>query len=196
MKASKSGIVLKLTPDYGFHYNKDFIKHNQDAYDKFDKALNEYKDILAEEDPKKIAEFEKMAKTYVDNYIKDYTFNELNTYWKNIKEKNDLDESRGQFKSEECAKMNDISYECKKYNIGLHSTYCCYIAGSLSFINQTVALKTIPDLPLLSTFTQYKSSIPWCVINRILKQHLNNNLSTDSDNVAIHINRKKAQDFA
>ena len=136
-----------------------------------------------------------MVRDYIQNFIKDNSFVEMNTCWKNIKEKNDLDESRG-FKSKNHEKINEnVSFECKKYNLGLYTTYCCYIGGSLSYINQSVSLKTMPDLPLLSTFAKSKQRIPWCVINKLLKQHLGN-LGTDADQVAIHINRKKAQDFA
>lgn len=27
-KVKGSGLIMKLTPDYGFYENKDFIKHN------------------------------------------------------------------------------------------------------------------------------------------------------------------------
>jgi hypothetical protein len=40
-----------------------------------------------------------------------------------------------------------------------------------------------------------KQLIPWSVINKMLKQHLNT-LETDSENIAIHVNRKKSHEFA
>jgi hypothetical protein len=63
------------------------------------------------------------------------------TYWKNIKDKNDIDSSRGLLLKEH-EKYNDlISFECKKFNIGLSSTYCSYIWGALSFINKSINSK-------------------------------------------------------
>lgn len=65
------------------------------------------------------------------------------TYWKNIKEKNDIDSSRG-LVLKEFEKYNDqISFECKKFNIGLSSTYCSYIWGSLTYINKSINSKTL-----------------------------------------------------
>jgi len=190
-KQSRSGIVLKLTPDYGFHENKDFIRHLKDDYEKFEGHLTEYKEVLAGE-PEAIDELEKMVKTHVQNFVKDGSFVEMNTFWKNLREKRDLVDARG-FKSKNHEKINeDVSLECKRYHLGLYTTYCCYIGGSLTYVNQSVALKTIPDLPLLNTFTKSKARIPWCIINKLLKQHLRDNHPPDSDSVAIHINRKKA----
>ena len=63
-KPTRSGIVLKLTPDYGFHENKDFIKHLKDDYEKFEGQVNEYREALAGEDGA-IEELEKMVKTHV-----------------------------------------------------------------------------------------------------------------------------------
>ena len=63
-KHTKSGIVLKLTPDYGFHENKDFVKHLRDDYERFEGQLDEYKEVLADE-PEAIDELEKMVKTHV-----------------------------------------------------------------------------------------------------------------------------------
>jgi len=44
-------------------------------------------------------------------------------------------------------------------------------------------------------FMEKKQLIPWSVINKMLKQHLNT-LETDSENIAIHVNRKKSHEFA
>lgn len=193
-RAANSGIALKLTPDYGFFENEDFIKHNQADWDKFEKALIEYKEVLAEE-PESIPEFEKMIKDYMHNRLKDDNFTEIHAYWKSIKEKNDLDESRG-LKSKNNEKINEsISVECKKYNLGLLSTYHCYIWGSLSYINQSVPSSNIANLSLLSTFMKNNENLPWITLNKLLKQLLSN-MPTDGENIAIHVNRKKAQEFA
>lgn len=190
---SKSGILLKLTPDYGFFENADFIKHQQADWDKFEKALVEYKEVLKDES-EAILEFEKMVKEEFTRWLKDDSFLEINTFWKNIKEKSDIDQKG--FKSKNYEKINElVSVECKKYNLGLYATYCSHIWGSLSNINKSVESQTIPDLSLLSTFMQNKANVPWCVLNKHIKLHLNN-LQTDSDNISIHVNRKKALDFA
>jgi len=163
-------------------------------WDKFEKALVEYKEVLTEE-PESIQEFEKMIKDYVHNRLKDDNFMEIHTYWKTIKEKNDLDESRG-LKSKNNDKINEsVSVECKKYNLGLLSTYNSYVWGSLSYINQSVPSSSIPNLSLLSTFMKNKENTPWMTLNKLLKQFLNN-METDAENIAIHVNRKKAQEFA
>ena len=47
-----------------------------------------------------------MAKDYVKNFIKESSLVEMNTYWKTIKEKHDLDESRG-FASKDYEKINE-----------------------------------------------------------------------------------------
>ena len=186
--------MLKLTPDYGFFENQDFIKHNQADWDKFEKAINEYKDVLAEE-PESITAFEKMIKDYVHNRLKDDNFTEIHAYWKTIKEKNDLDEARG-LKSKNNDKINEeVSVECKKYNLGLLSTYYSYVWGSLSYVNQSVPAASIKNLSLLSTFMKNKHNIPWIALNKLLKQLLNN-METDGENISIHVNRKKAQEFA
>ena len=63
------------------------------------------------------------------------------TYWKNIKDKNDIDSSRGLVLKEN-EKFNDlISFECKKFNIGLSSTYCSHIWGALTYINKSISSK-------------------------------------------------------
>ena len=118
------------------------------------------------------------------------------SYWKNIKEKSDIDSSRGLVLKEH-EKFNElISFECKKFNIGLSSTYCSYISGSLTYISKSINSKVLQNcLPLLSTFMEKKQLIPWSVINKMLKQHLNT-LETDSENIAIHVNRKKSHEFA
>lgn len=41
IKPKKSGMVLKLTPDYGFFEHKDFIKKNEAEWEKFEKAIDE-----------------------------------------------------------------------------------------------------------------------------------------------------------
>jgi hypothetical protein len=55
---------MKLTPDYGFFENKDFIKHNQNDWDKFEKQVNEYKDLMKDE-PNGIKEFDKQLDDFV-----------------------------------------------------------------------------------------------------------------------------------
>ena len=129
------------------------------------------------------------------NRLKDDNFTEIHAYWKSIKEKNDLDESRG-LKSKNNEKINEsISVECKKYNLGLLSTYHCYIWGSLSYINQSVPSSNIANLSLLSTFMKNNENLPWITLNKLLKQLLSN-MPTGGENIAIHVNRKKAQEFA
>ena len=85
---------MKLAPDYGFYENKDFVKHNQNDWDKFEKQLNEYKELMKDE-PNGIKEFEKQLEDFSQKWLKDSNFLEMMTYWKNIKEKNDIDSSRG-----------------------------------------------------------------------------------------------------
>jgi hypothetical protein len=106
-----------------------------------------------------------------------------------------LDESRG-LKSKENEKINDaVTVDCKKFNLGLLSTYCSVLWGSLSYVNQTVSEAEVPNLILLSTFMQYKQKLPWCLISKLLKQHLGT-IEADGDNHSVYINRQKAKDFA
>ena len=66
------------------------------------------------------------------------TFNEIATFWQNVKDKSEVDGdgSRG-FRLKEFEKFNEqISYECKKYNIGLCTTYLGYLWGSLGYVSQ------------------------------------------------------------
>ena len=136
-----------------------------------------------------------MIKSYVDKRLKDDNFFEIHTYWKTIKEKNDLDESRG-LKAKENDLINDgVSVDCKKFNLGLMSTYYTFIWGALSYINESVATESIEHLSLLRTFMKFNENIPRCIINKLLKLHLSN-IEIDSENISIHVNRKKAQDFA
>ena len=62
-KVKGSGLIMKLTPDYGFYENKDFVKHNQNDWDKFEKQLNEYKELMKDE-PNGIKEFEKQLEDF------------------------------------------------------------------------------------------------------------------------------------
>ena len=127
--------MLKLTPDYGFFENADFIKHLQGDWDKYEKAISSYKEELAE-DPEGIKEFETIISDYVSNRLKDGSFSEIHSYWTlSLKEKGDLDESRG-LKSKENDKINDsVTVDCKKFNLGLLSTYCSVLWGSLGYVN-------------------------------------------------------------
>lgn len=173
---------MKLTPDYGFFENRDFIKHHQADWDKFEKALSEYKEVLnkapEEEDKKEeaeqaaklgIEEFEKMIKDYVVTRLKDDSFVEIDTYWRQIKEKNDIDESRG-LKSKQNELINEeISVDCKKYNLGLYTTFCCYIWGSLNYVNRSASAKNVDNYSLLKAFSRSRSNIPQCIVNKLLK---------------------------
>jgi hypothetical protein len=67
---------VKLTPDYGFFENADFIKHLQGDWDKYQKAISSYKEELAEE-PDAVKEFEKIISDYVTNRLKDDSFYEI-----------------------------------------------------------------------------------------------------------------------
>jgi len=150
---------------------------------------------VLKEEPESIKEFETMVQTYLTNRLKDDGFLEAQQYWKTIKEKSDLDESRG-FKSKDNELINEkVSVDCKKLNFGLLNTYCMFVWGALGYIHSTIPVQFIPNLPLLSTFIKNNDSIPWCIVNKLLKQHLSH-METDSDNISIHVNRKKAQDFA
>jgi hypothetical protein len=42
---------------------------------------------------------------------------------------------------------------------------------------------------------KYKQKLPWTLVGKLLKQHLST-IEQDSENHSIHVNRKKAQDFA
>lgn len=146
------------------------------------------------EEPASIVEFETMIKEEFSKWLKDDSFHEICVFWKNIKDKNDL-EAKG-FKSKKNESINEkVPVECKKLQIGLYATYCSYIWGSLPNINRSVPREGTADLSLLSSFMKHKANIPWCVLNKHIKQHLGT-LQTDSENISIHVNRKKAQDFA
>lgn len=101
-------MVLKLTPDYGFFKNKDFVKQNEAEYTKFEKALVEYSEILKDE-PESIQEYEKLMTDGVEAWLKeDNLFNEMLVFWRNITDKNELEESKTRgFKSEKNEKIND-----------------------------------------------------------------------------------------
>jgi len=51
-----------------------------------------------------------MVKNYVEGYLKDSSFNDLNRYWITIRDKGDLDESKEPFKSKDCEKFDEISW--------------------------------------------------------------------------------------
>lgn len=91
---------MTLTPDYGFFENKDFIKHRQTEWDKFTAALGEYKTALAET-PDDIPDFEKRLDAFCDTWLKDGSFQELMTYWKNIRAAGDLDTTKLKLKDNE-----------------------------------------------------------------------------------------------
>jgi len=91
---------MKLTPDYGFFENKDFIKHHQEEWDKFEKALDEYKTVL-KDTPEDITDFEKRIDAFCQRWLKDGSFQELMTYWRNIREAGDLDATRLKLKDNE-----------------------------------------------------------------------------------------------
>lgn len=88
-----SGITMTLTPDYGFFENKDFISHKQADWDKFNTAIDEYKKVHAEA-TEEITDFENKIEAFCNNWLKDSSFYELMTYWKNIKTAGDLDSTR------------------------------------------------------------------------------------------------------
>lgn len=88
-----SGITMVLTPDYGFFENQDFLASKQTEWDKFNKAVDEYKQVHAET-PEEITDFEKKIQEFCETWLKDSSFYELMTYWKNIKTASDLDQTR------------------------------------------------------------------------------------------------------
>lgn len=47
------------------------------------------------DEPNGIKEFEKQLEDFSQKWLKDNNFLEMVTYWKNIKDKNDIDNSRG-----------------------------------------------------------------------------------------------------
>lgn len=99
-----------------------------------------------------VQEFEQIIKDYMTTRLKDDSFHEIHTYWKTIKEKGDLDESRG-LKSKDNEKINEtVTVECKRLNLGLMSTFCSLLWGSLQFINRVVPVADIGCLSLLNTF--------------------------------------------
>lgn len=75
------------------------------------------------DEPESIKELETMFKEEFSKWLKDDSFQEICTFWKNVKEKNDL-EAKG-FKSKKNEKINEqVPVECKRLNIGLYATYC------------------------------------------------------------------------
>jgi hypothetical protein len=54
---------MKITGDYGFYEHSKFITKNKTEFDKFEKHLNEYKELMKDE-PKAIKEFEKQLEEY------------------------------------------------------------------------------------------------------------------------------------
>lgn len=110
-----------------------------------------------------------MIKDYVINRLKDDNFSEIETYWKSIKEKNDLDESRG-LKSKTNEVINEeISVDCKKYNLGLYSTFCCYIWGSLNYVSRSIKAKNSENYTIFTAFQNSRNNMPQCIINKLLK---------------------------
>lgn len=82
-----------------------------------------------------------MIQDGVEAWLKeDNLFTEMLAYWKNVKNKDELEESKTRgLKSEKNEKINEqISFECNKYNILLHSTFIGYIWGSLSYLTRSV----------------------------------------------------------
>jgi hypothetical protein len=97
-----------------------------------------------------------MVKEEFSKWLKDDSFHEICTFWKNIKENNDL-EAKG-FKSKKNDKINEsVSADCKKLNIGLYATYCSHVWGSLSNINRQVPLDATADLSMLSSFMKHRA---------------------------------------
>lgn len=152
---------------------------------------------MLKEEPDSIKEYETLIKDCVDAWLKEDNFNEMCTFWRNISDPAELDESRTRgLKSKTNEKINDsISLDCNKYNLLLRSTLLSYVWGSLSYLTRSTPQSIVEHLPLLSSFKVSKSEIPWLILNKMLKLHLQT-LGTDSDNESIHINRKKALDFA
>lgn len=112
-----------------------------------------------------------MFREELSKWLKDDSFHEICTFWKNVKEKNDL-EAKG-FKSQKNEKINEkVPVECKKLNIGLYATYCSQIWGALSTINKQVPRESMHALSMLSSFMKHRSDIPWCVLNKHVKSHL------------------------
>lgn len=101
-------MVLKLTPDYGFFEHKDFIKKNEAEWEKFEKAIDEQKELFKEE-PDSLVEYENLIQNGVEAWLKeDGLFTEMLAYWKNIKNKDELDESKTRgLKSEKNEKINE-----------------------------------------------------------------------------------------
>ena len=66
---------MKITGDYGFYEQSKFIAKNKTEFDKFEKHLNEYKELMKDE-PKAIKEFEKQLEEYCYQFATDYYFND------------------------------------------------------------------------------------------------------------------------
>lgn len=123
----------------------------------------------------------------VEAWLKeDNLFNEMLVFWRNITDKNELEESKTRgLKSEKNEKINEqISLDCNKYNILLRSTLISYIWGSLFYLTRSFDTEYVGNLSLFSAFKRCKLNISRHVMNRILILH-RSQLPVDDGNQSI-----------